>query len=175
MSAPLNFSTINLSAIDAATLINHLYSIFTRDFVSAATLLNGTIWIDPQCGRKTDGKEASFWHLTTRMEEVNGEKERYTDFRRAERLEWIKLIIENHNAAEVHHFYHEESKSKSVRLYLWAHAHDFVVILQKLGKSSSFLVTSFYVDQQHKRTDFAARLKNYRENKNPALAGCEWF
>lgn len=175
---------LNLGKVEATAIIDFLYSIFHRDFVAQRTNLAGSIWIDPESHRLDDGKEQSFWHLTTRSNEVpsrvNGRtvmvKERLTDYRRCERLEWVKLIVDNHTSSNVHCFYHRESNvKKSIRLYLWAHQHDFVVILQKLGKSRSVLVTSFYVDHQGKREEYARRHKRYNSGNDPELAGCEWF
>lgn len=51
----------------------------------------------------------------------------------------------------------------------------FVVILQKLGKSSTYLVTSFYIDQKYKRETYEKRFENYINKKDPNLQGVEWF
>ncbi|HDR9061242.1 hypothetical protein KDX16_24785 [Burkholderia vietnamiensis] len=175
---------LNLNTIDATKIIDYLYQIFHRDFVATQTFLNGTIWIDPKSSRKENGKEATFWHLTTRNTKVISKQgnqnveviERLPDYRRSERLEWVRIIIEGHDDPRVRCFYHQESNEKrSIRLYLWAYQHDFVVILQKLGKSSSFLVTSFYVDHERKRDDYQKRYNAYINGAAPELAGCEWF
>jgi hypothetical protein len=60
-------------------------------------------------------------------------------------------------------------------LYLWLHEKNFVVILQKLGKSSSFLVTSFYIDHEDKKVDYQDYYENYTNGLDIDLAGCEWF
>jgi hypothetical protein len=154
-------------------VFDRLYQYFYRDFVHSTTYLNGTIKIDPRVWSQEDGKERTFWHLVTRKQ--TGDDERHLDPRRAERLEWIKLIIEDHTNPLLRCFYHRETNAKKdIRYYLWAHQHDFVVILQKLGKSSAFLVTSFYVDHEHKRNDYLKRYNAY-VNKTAGLDGCEWF
>ena len=175
---------INLERIDATRIIDSLYDIFDRDFVSNQTYLANSIYVDPQSNRKDEGKELSFWHLTTRKdytyEWVNGRKikiggERYPDFQRASRLEWIKQILTNHDDDCIKmFFYKEQTGKKPIRLYLWAEDHDFVVILQKLGRSSSFLVTSFYIDQEHKREDYESRYEAYLDNST-GLASYRWF
>lgn len=179
LSAP-----INLGQIAATQIIDSLYGIFHRDFVANRTHLAGTIYINPRSNYKEDGKELDFWHLTTREEKektwVNNKPVwtvtgRYPDFDRASRLEWVKQILSNHQDARVKMFYHRESNPKrNVRLYLWAHNDDFVVILQKLGRSESFLVTSFYITHNSKRTDFQSRYENYINGDN-GLQDCEWF
>jgi hypothetical protein len=175
---------LDLQKIEATEIIDFLYAIFHRDFVANRTLLADEIYVNPRSHLKIDDKEQDFWHLTTREEKekvwVNNKPEqrvigRFPDFRRAERLEWVKLILSHHQHADIKMFYHRENNSKrDVRLYLWAYEHDFVVILQKLGKSSSFLVTSFFVDHEGKRADYEARFKSY-SNKNNGLENCEWF
>lgn len=179
LNAPLN-----LSQIEATNIIEYLYAIFHRDFVAQKTILANQIYIDPQSHKKDQGKECDFWHLTTRVQKeriwvgnkyVWQEGERYTDFRRAERLEWVKQILINHSHQNIKLFYHRENNAKrDIRLYLWAYESDFVVILQKLGRSSSFMVTSFFVDDEHKKTVYDNRYHTYTNGSNE-LRNCEWF
>ncbi len=175
---------LNLGQVEATQLMDFLYRVFHRDFVMNKTRLNKKIWIDLQSHRKEDGKEAAFWHLTSRTQKCQVKQgarsvlmtERLPDYRRSERLEWVRLIIEGHADPRVRCFYHQESNNKrDIRLYLWAHQHDFVVILQKLGKSASFLVTSFYMDQARKRFDYQQRYEAYVSGTVSVLKGCGWF
>lgn len=179
LSAPLD-----LGKVDATHLFDYLYQFFHRDFVASKTYLNGTIWIDPRSHRLEDGKEADFWHLTSREHEIQEKvgnsyvmrKERLPDFSRSARIEWVKQILENNGHSSVQCFYHQESNAKrNIRLYLWAHAHNFVVILQKLGRTSTFLVTSFYIDNEGKQKEFRHRYQRYQSGNAPELKGCEWF
>lgn len=175
---------INLGQIDATRIIDTLYQIFCRDFVANKTFLATSIYIDPRSHRKDDGKELDFWHLTTKENKervwVNNRPVwqstgRFTDFQRASRLEWVKQILCNHSHAAIKMFYHQETnEKKDVRLYLWAHENDFVVILQKLGKSTSFLVTSFYIEHAGKRKDYEQRY-SYFINNPTNFAGVMWF
>ncbi len=175
---------LELGDIEATTLFDYLYDFFRRDFIDSRTYLAKSIWINPRTYRKEDGKEQDFWHLTSREEKerVWGGKRyvwqslgRYPDYGRASRIEWVKQILVNHDSEEIKLFYHRESNRKrDIRLYLWAYNFDFVVILQKLGKSSSFLVTSFYIDHQGKRNDYEKRYENY-VSEDVDLEGCEWF
>jgi len=156
---------LDLGKIEASGLIDYLYDIFHRDFVQRQSMLGGKLWIDPRSERKELGKEHSFWHLITR-----GKDERFPDYRRAERLEWVRQLVEAPHDPCVSAFYHRESNPKQdIRLYLWARAHDFVVIIQRLGRSKAFLVTSFYVDQKSKRDDYNKRLMHYASGSDPTL------
>ena len=175
---------ISLNKIAATEIIEFLYGIFHRDFVASKTYLANTVYINPRSHLKDEGKERDFWHLTSReQKEVVWENNRritkvigrYPDFARASRLQWVKQILTQHDHQSIKVFYHRETnKNRDIRLYLWAHEHDFVVILQKLGKSDAFLVTSFYLDHDGKKKDYQVRYLNYT-NGDDDLRDCEWF
>ncbi len=172
---------LNLGVVEAGEIYNYLYGFFRRDFVQHQTMLNGIIHISPRSHLLEDGKERDFWHLTSRdrsfqVKEGNRyvtKKERLIDYARSERIEWVRQIIANHGHARIKLFYYQESNAdRDIRLYLWAFQDDFVVILQKLGRSRSFLVTSFYIDHAAKRKDYENRYQCYLRS---GLSGCEWF
>jgi len=166
---------LNLGAMDASLIFDNLYKIFSRDFVEQKIYLKGKIWIDPQSHRRDNGKEAIFWHLVTKKDRKSTDKnDRYLDYDRASRLCWIRPIIENPVHDCIKAFYHKETNEK-LRLYLWAKEHDFVVIIQKLGKRSAFLVTSFYVDHIGKRKSYQDRLEYYQSGVDEDLNSCNWF
>jgi hypothetical protein len=104
---------IDLEDIEVSQLFDVLYGYFCEDFINNATYLNQNIYINPKSNQKDDGKELVFWHLTTRETKIQKkvgnrwiiEKERLPDYRRSERLAWIKKIIENHTIDEVKMFY----------------------------------------------------------------------
>jgi hypothetical protein len=175
---------INLSLIEATQIIDTLYDVFCEDFVRNRTLLAGQIYIDPRSNRKSDGKELDFWHLTTKENKekiwINNKPVwqstgRFIDFPRASRLAWVKQILSNYQHPSIKVFYHQESnEKKNIRLYFWAYQDDFVVILQKLGSSSSFLVTSFYIEHDGKRKDYEVRYKHFINNLSD-FANLKWF
>lgn len=151
-------------------IIEFLYKIFQNDFIDNSCYLANKIYINPQSDKKRDDKEDVFWHVVTRKERGS----RKLDKHRASRIRWIKPIILHHNNHKIKMFYYFED-TKKIRLYLWAFQVDFVVILQKLGASSSYLVTSFYIDNQKKRDVFERKFSDYQEKKDIRLSGCEWF
>ncbi|MEG1583102.1 MAG: hypothetical protein RR344_04045 [Cetobacterium sp.] len=153
-------------------IIETLYEVFKNDFIDNLTYLNKTIFIDPRSKFKTDDKENVFWHIITRDHEKNGI--RSLDLDRGIRIGWIKPVIVNCHCESIKKFYYKESNNK-IRLYLWLYEKDFVVILQKLGKTSTYLVTSFYIDQTYKRETYKNRFENYINKKDPDLQGVEWF
>lgn len=151
-------------------IVEFLYMIFKSDFIDTPCHVANTIYIDPQSHKKKEGKEEIFWHVITRKERGNRKLDKY----RASRIRWIKPIILNYNYHKIKMFYYLESSGK-LRLYLWAFEVDFVVILQKLGASSSYLVTSFYIDNQKKRNVFERKYNEYKAKKDLRLSNCEWF
>lgn len=151
-------------------IVEFLYEIFKKDFIDNRCLLANQIYIDPKSEEKKDGKEEIFWHVVTRKDKGI----RKLDKPRASRIKWIKPIILNHDYEKIKMFYYFEDSGK-IRLYLWAFETDFVVILQKLGHSSSYLVTSFYIDNQKKRDVFEKKFNDYKNGKDARLSGCEWF
>lgn len=158
------------SCCEDSEKINFLYEIFKSDFVDNSIYLNGTIYIDPKTHDKSDEKENIFWHIITRKDRGR----RNFDAPRACRIKWIKPIIINYVSEKIKLFYYYEDTGK-IRLYLWAYDNDFVVILQKLGSSSSYLVTSFYIDNRKKKEKFQKKYEDYTNKIDTRLNNCEWF
>ncbi|WED22660.1 RlfB protein [Vibrio sp. JC009] len=165
-------------------IFDFLYSIFHKDFVQNEAYLAESIYVDPHGQGMREGKEEVFWHITTRDKTKRIKKEgkfvtvktRLLDPDRASRIHWVKPILQNHDHGDIKLFYRKETKGKKpIRLYLWAHNSDFVVIVQKLGKSTSFLVTSFYITETYKRDSYQKWYSDYVDCKRAELEGCEWF
>lgn len=167
-SATIDFQ----SCCKSDEIIEFLYNIFQNDFIFNRCLLANKIYIDPHSHRKKEGKEEIFWHIVTRKNQKT--KKREFDRNRACRIKWIKPIILNHNHPKIKMFYYLESSGK-IRLYLWAYEVDFIVILQKLGSTSSYLVTSFYIDKDYNKDIYSKRYEAYKKKKDARLNGCEWF
>lgn len=154
-------------------IIEFLYEIFKEQFIDNHTFLADKIYIDPKKDDIERGmdKPKIYWHIITRKERGI----RRLDRPRASRLHWIKLIILNYRHQSVKFFYYYEDNGK-IRLYLWAYNKNFAVILQKIGQNnSSYIVTSFYIDNDRKRGIFERKYQNYLNNVDNNLRNCEWF
>jgi len=149
-----------------------LYRVFHRDFIQNKTYLPNAIYVNPTSQGVQNGKEKIFWHIVTCKNRVTRIRE--YDENRAERIEWVKRMIANHNDVEVKSFYYYEDNRK-IRFYLWAYNHDFLVILQKLGATESYLVTSFYIDRIGKKEVTQRKYDEYIAKSDVRLNGCEWF
>jgi len=158
------------SCCEENEIIEFLYKVFQNDFIHNRCYLADKIYIDPKSDKLQNGKEEIFWHVITRKDR----RTRKLDKHRASRLKWIKPIILRHAHEKIKTFYYFEDTGK-IRLYLWAFEVDFVVIMQKLGSVSSYLVTSFYIDNQKKRDVFEKKFTNYVKKKDVKLKDCEWF
>ena len=162
---------LNLSKFSSNDkLYDFLYDIFKNDFIVNKCYLAQKIYIDPISNDKNNGKEKVFWHIITRKQKGK----RVLDNQRACRIKWVRKIIDNYFDKRIKMFYYFED-NKKIRLYLWAYSYDFVVILQKLGKSSSYLVTSFYIDNQKKKDKFQKKYEDYINKVDKRLNSCEWF
>lgn len=175
---------LDLSAHSEPDVFDVLYPYFCRDFIDQDTKIDGTIYVDPKCQGVSNGKENIFWHITTREQKKKVVRDkrlveiktRPFDPDRACRIRWIRPMLQNHGHVDIKLFYRKETRGKKpIRLYFWAHRHDFVVIVQKLGKSTSYLVTSFYITENYKRASYQKWYDNYRKGTDPALKGGEWF
>ena len=164
---------VNLDNKNDDEIIELLYKIFKNDFVESRTYLSEQIYIDPMSDdiEVTINKEKIFWHVISRKDRGI----RRIDKPRACRINWIKPIILNHENSRIKYFYHYEDNHK-IRLYLWAFNDNFAVILQKIGTTnSSYVVTSFYIDNQNKRDAFQRKLESYSNKSDNRLENFEWF
>ncbi len=175
---------LDLAGQSEPEVFDILHPYFIRDFVDSQTTIGSGIYVDPNSQGLRDGKEEVFWHITTREKKKKVKqgkhfvniKTRPYDPDRACRIEWIKPMLTNHTHGDIKLFYRKETKGKKpVRLYFWAHQHDFVVIVQKLGESDCYLVTSFYITESYKRSSYDKWYEEYMSGNNEELESCEWF
>jgi hypothetical protein len=105
-------------------------------------------------GRKIDSdKEECFWHLITK-EDANGE--RPVDFERAKRLIWFRPILEHHTEPDVHCWRYQEGSGRW-RVYLWAHQHDYVIVLEEKGAVYR-IVTAYVVEREKVRQSLRKKM-----------------
>ena len=164
---------VNLYNKNDDEIIELLYEIFKNDFILNRTYLAQRVYIDPMSDdiETSINKEKIFWHVISRKNRGT----RRVDKPRACRINWIRPMILNYNHVKIKLFYHYEDNNK-IRLYLWAYDNDFAVILQKIGsRNSSYVVTSFYIDNQNKRDAFERKFIKYQNSNDTRLESCEWF
>ena len=148
-----------------------LYKVFCRDIRNVTfRYLGHEVWF---YRNKEDGKEAIFWHLTTRRPkkiprrkskfyppgQVYDPQDRFPDPPRCARLRWVRPITENAHDQQVLSWDYVESDG-GIHTYAWLKGDDFVVILEKRDNESRRLITSFYVDYDSKRDDLQRKYEN---------------
>ena len=75
-------------------IIERLYALFRKDFIeNRAKHLGRNVSFNGVINEFSQGKVEGFWHVITR--EDSNKINRLIDYRRAERLPWSKLLMEN--------------------------------------------------------------------------------
>ena len=153
--------------------LENLYKYFEDDFITNTTILNNQYNIDIDTLSLKKHKPKIFWHVITREKEIRvrrgriwqTKKIRKFDKNRAKRIRWIKHLILNFDKVDrnILSFFYRETEGVNrgkLRLYIWAKNHDYIVILEKLNKNSSFLVTAFFIDENYKKSSYQTRYEN---------------
>ncbi|MBP7371365.1 MAG: hypothetical protein KBG39_07055 [Opitutaceae bacterium] len=128
-----------------------LYAVFCRDLLNGRlTYLGFNVWFYPDT--EEDGREAIFWHLTSRDDKTIDPPVRLLDPRRSERLNWVRPMILRCPCAtgDLRNWDHEEGDG-AIKTYVWLHQHDFVIIMKKLRDGKRRLITSYHLDSAHER------------------------
>jgi hypothetical protein len=141
--------------------LNQLYSAFENDFIGKSFSINGLrVKVILRNARET-GYETypeTFVHLITRK---SGNGKRIFDRHRANKIHWVKCILENRKQEEVIYFRYREANNR-IRDYYWYKEGGFVVIMEQIAPEY-LIVTSFHVDAENK-SYFEKKEKWYRQN-----------
>lgn len=141
---------------DWDTYINAVYEVFCRDFVRTRPQFRGVA-----LGLKrlplTDGREATFWHLTS---EGPDESERTPALPRCERIGWPRPSIENEADTEVK-VWEEHRRGNEYRVHIWAERDDYLVVLarRRVGQPDEYVLpwTAYPLDRPHNRVKLQRR------------------
>lgn len=125
-----------------------LYEYFCQDFIEDSPYFGDCEVIFTGTGTE-DGKEKTFWHIVTVdnhfTKRGKAECERIPDYKRAERVRWIKEIIENYDDPDVRVF--REIESTRHIFYLWF-KEEFIVILGRgIGYKKFYLISAYYLNE----------------------------
>ncbi|CAM1351003.1 hypothetical protein [Tenacibaculum insulae] len=129
--------------------LNKMYATFLDDIVRKPLIIKG---IKLSSNRKKSrhpvcrGKSQGFEHIITRESKHN--KRRYFDNQRANKIHWIKPIIENVNDPRIKYFEAVNDKGFN-QLFYWYEEKNFIVIVREINPQL-MLITSFSVDTQSK-------------------------
>lgn len=135
-----------------------IYACFKQDFIDSTPVFQGR-----RLGLKrlpmTNGKEATFWHMTS---EGTNEEHRTPDFRRCERIRWRKPVIESSKDPKVKCWV--AVKRNEDRIHIWLEDEDYVVVL---ADRRGFLLpwTAFLITREHTRKKLRKEYDNFRKGR----------
>ncbi len=137
---------------------NDLYTIIDEDFVKHDVYFkNKKVLLDFY--KTQDGKSDTFFHV------LCGDKKEYPNFRRAERINFPRRIIENYEecndcqeSCKIKLFVKKIHNKK--RYHLFSEEYLYMVVLEEQGKYMK-LVTSFYIDQKYMLYNYNIDYENY--------------
>ncbi|MBQ7016939.1 MAG: hypothetical protein IJN10_08310 [Firmicutes bacterium] len=148
-----------------------LYEIFSKDFIKSRPIFEGK-QVNIRRHPIEYGKEEAFFHVTCRDYLKSGE--RAPDFRRCERIRWVRAFIENYNCdpklceeCEGIKVWREPYKN-TTRVHMLLEEERYMVVVER-RESYCLLVTAFYFEEDH---SLRKKLKRYAEYKsNEELSG----
>jgi len=150
--------------IDAPTndQLYQMYGIFLNDFVTNKMTIQGK-QLMVNMGKSNHllfkRKSETFVHLVTRENKYTGK--RVFDRERANRIHWIRPILENVSDNRILFF--EKVNDKGInQLYYWYKERDFIIIIREI-KPALLLITSFCVDVT-KKNMYTSWYRQYKDS-----------
>lgn len=143
--------------------LEDLCEAFENDFVKKPFTINGLNVKVILHNSRVKGYEEypeTFVHLITRKSKSG---HRVFDRNRANRIHWIKCILENRDEEEVLYFEHKEGNG-AIRDYYWYKAEDFLVIMEEITPDY-MIITSFYIDSNYNRKYYQKKYESYLKNR----------
>ncbi len=140
--------------------LNEIHEVYCRDFVNKPFIFKGLtvkIILDLSIVEGYEDYPETFVHLITRKGQG---RQRVFDRHRANKIHWIKCILENHQEEEITYFEYPESDGQ-LREYYWYKEGDFLVIMQRITPDY-VIVTCFHIDNKRNKEYFGEREKWYR-------------
>ena len=131
--------------------LNAIYQIFKDDFFfNKVSVDDKEVKVNSQPRRRHPfrGKMETFVHVITRESKYRGKGHREFERERANRIHWIKPILNQQDAFAIKVFSKEHS-NKQMQTFFWYEDKDFVVLLREI-QPDFLLITAYCVDKQNK-------------------------
>lgn len=151
-----------------AEQLQKMYGIYLNDFIREYTFFRGRkVIVDSRIIKsKKEGcfvnKQTSFDHIITRESKL-ANKRKY-DRNRANKIHWVKVIIDN-DASPLVKTIEDVDKNGCMVIKLWLESKNYVVILRE-KQPNLYLVTGYCVDEIEKGR-FKREYEAYRNKKTP--------
>lgn len=156
------FEELSIDGPDKAQMYT-MYGHYLKDIVNNPLVINGiTLTFNSNASRHPicRGKHQCFEHIITRESKHSGK--RNFDPERANKIHWIRPILENVNDPRIKYFEAINDDNENQQFY-WYEEMSFIIILREIAPDL-LLITSFSVDKEE-RYGFK---KKYEEYKNKA-------
>lgn len=140
---------------DTILYLNVIYNKFVDSVVNSSGVFVFKRSIKVSNKLENDGKHERFWHVITDPHNPSINAIKYA---RAERIPWIRAILENHLRTEV--LVYERIKNKKNRLHLFIPEHNYIVVIQE-GRTSYYFITAFYIDYTYKLKEYEREYSKY--------------
>lgn len=146
---------------DWTKYLEGVYRCFQQDFVYHKPKFRG-IRIGLRKHPITDNKEFTFWHL---ISEGNVEAERIPDFRRCERIRWLRPMIENSNDQEIKVWENERKGDRRILLLLDRLNYIIILARRKGQNSREYIIplTAYPVEQEHRKRKLLDEYNDYKK------------
>ena len=135
-----------------------VYEIFTNEFIRSRPIFRGTR-LALKKFPVTDGKEATFWHMTS---EGSDEQNRLPDLRRLERIKWPSFIINNSEHAYLRVW--ENTRGTKTNVLILHEDENYVVILRK-GNGYLLPWTAYLIEHKWRKKKFIKEYEEYIKSK----------
>lgn len=145
-----------------------IYNIFKHDFVDSQPYFESK----PVNIRKAPieyNKEEAFFHITCQDYQKDGE--RMPDFRRCERIRWVRAFIENYDCdislcdgcdgVKVW----EEPYNNTKRIHLLLEEERYIVVIERRAQYY-LLITAYYFDHEHALEKKLKKYEKYKTSNN---------
>lgn len=153
----------NLGIEPTEDQINLIFRQFKRDFIDDILIVGGLQVKVVLSNSTVKGYEVfaeTFVHLITRKSKGGT---RVFDKHRANKIHWIRCILENRAEEEIIYFEYLEGDG-TIRDYYWFREGGFIVIMEKISPNY-LVITSFNVDDKRNESYFEKRYDWYIKNR----------
>ncbi|MDE7376279.1 MAG: hypothetical protein K2N16_05475 [Muribaculaceae bacterium] len=135
-----------------------VYEIFADEFIRKRPMFRG-IRLALKKYPVTDGKEATFWHMTSEGED---EENRIPDMRRLERIKWPSFIINNSEHPYLRVW--ENTRGNKTNVLILHNDENYVVILRK-GNGYLLPWTAYLIEHNWRKKKFIKEYEEYIKSK----------
>lgn len=147
----------NLGIDPTAEQLGELYQLFKADFIDEEFYIDGCkVKIDVR-NSKEEGFE-DYPHTFVKIITRGDKGKRNFDKKRANKIHWIKPILENRNTEDIICFQFLEGDG-SVRDYFWFKEGFFLVIMEKITPDY-IIVSCFHIDNEKNQKYYEKKYQN---------------